>query len=127
MKSIDVNFKAQVEAKTRKNKVKKSIAILCLFFCAVSNAVQAENLNFTIFNASSASLVEFNLTTASSDVWEENLIRGGYLEPGYELDIVIADGLTTYIYDLRGNFADGSEVADYDVEFCEATSYTFTD
>lgn len=87
----------------------------------------ADKLNFLLYNDSSSDLVEFNVSPASSDAWEENLLAGGYLAPGYESGVVIADGLTTCVYDIRGGFADGSEAVDYGLNLCELGEYTFTD
>lgn len=88
---------------------------------------QAEDLEFFLINESSADLVGFNVSSASSDSWEENLLEGGYLAPGYEIGVMIADGLTTCIYDVRGEFSDGSEAEDYGLDLCDLGSYTFTD
>lgn len=87
----------------------------------------AEDLEFLLANESSEDLVEFNVSPASSDDWEENLLDGGYLAPGYEAGVVIADGLTTCVYDLRGGFADGTSVEDFGLNLCELGGYTFTD
>lgn len=87
----------------------------------------AQDLEFMLANESSADLVEFNISSASSDDWEENLLEGGYLAPGYESGVLIADGLSTCIYDLRGVFADGSEVEDFGLDLCDLGGYTFTD
>ncbi|UWQ81212.1 hypothetical protein K3725_09535 [Leisingera sp. S132] len=88
---------------------------------------QAEDLEFLLVNDSSADLVEFNVSPASSDNWEGNLMEGGYLAPGYEIDVLIADGATTCVYDIRGSFADGSEAEDYGLDLCDLGEYTFTD
>ncbi|WP_264213812.1 hypothetical protein [Leisingera thetidis] len=87
----------------------------------------AEDLDFLLINDSSADLVEFNVSPASSGSWEDNLIDGGYLAPGYEIGVLIADGATTCVYDIRGSFADGSEAEDYGLDLCDLGEYTFTD
>ncbi|AHD00626.1 hypothetical protein [Leisingera methylohalidivorans] len=87
----------------------------------------AEDLQFQLINDSSADLVEFNVSSASSDSWESNLLEGGYLAPGYEIGVLIADGATTCVYDIRGSFSDGSEAEDYGLDLCEMGGYTFTD
>lgn len=100
---------------------------LCAAFLSLATTAQSEDLSFTIFNDSSADLVEFNVSKSTTNSWEANLMRGGYLAPGYEIDVVIADGQTTCVYDLRGIFDDGSEVEDFRIDMCELGSYTFTD
>jgi hypothetical protein len=92
-----------------------------------ASAALAENLSFLLSNDSSADLVEFNVSTASSDSWEDNLLSGGYLAPGYEIDVLIADGAATCVYDIRGVFSDGSEAEDFDLDLCEMGGYVFTD
>ncbi|WP_293574261.1 hypothetical protein [Phaeobacter sp.] len=87
----------------------------------------AEDLDFLLINESSADLVEFNVSPASSETWEDNLLAGGYLAPDYEIEVLIADGATTCIYDIRGAFSDGSEAEDYGLDLCDLGEYTFTD
>ncbi|NVK14531.1 MAG: hypothetical protein HWE35_10150 [Rhodobacteraceae bacterium] len=87
---------------------------------------QAEDLEFLLVNDSSADLVEFNVSPTPSDNWEGNLMEGGYLAPGYEIDVLIADGATTCVYDIRGSFSDGSEAEDYGLDLCDLGEYTFT-
>lgn len=94
---------------------------------AFQTPATAEDLSFTIINDSSADLVEFNVSTSSSSSWEENLLEGGYLAPGYEIDVVIADGATTCIYDIRGIFNDDSEAEDFELNLCDMGAYTFID
>ncbi|MEX0286011.1 MAG: hypothetical protein AB3N23_15500 [Paracoccaceae bacterium] len=101
-------------------------ATLVLSHLTASAAI-AQDLSFTIFNASTASLVEFNVSPASSGDWEDNLLRGAYLAPDYEIDVVIADGLSTCVYDIRGIFDDGSTVEDYALDLCGLGEYTFED
>lgn len=100
-----------------------SVAVLLAF----QAPVYAEDLEFLLVNDSSADLVGFNVSPASSDKWESNLMAGGYLAPGYEIGVLIADGATTCVYDIRGSFADGSEAEDYGLDLCDLGEYAFTD
>lgn len=100
-----------------------SVAVLLAF----QAPVYAEDLEFLLVNDSSADLVGFNVSPASSDNWEGNLMAGGYLAPGYEIGVLIADGATTCVYDIRGSFADGSEAEDYGLDLCDLGEYAFTD
>ncbi|MEM6589278.1 MAG: hypothetical protein AAF641_12590 [Pseudomonadota bacterium] len=102
-------------------------AIACIAVLGISEAALADNLDFLIYNESSADLVEFNVSSSNAQSWDGNLMRGGYLAPGYEIDVVIADGLETCIYDIRGVFDDGSTAEEYDIDVCELGEYTFTD
>ena len=87
----------------------------------------AEDLAFLVVNETSADLVEFNVSPASSSDWEGNLLQGGYLAPDYEADVYIEDGLTTCVYDIRGAVDDGSSVEDYGLDLCDLGEYVFTE
>ncbi|WP_037311488.1 hypothetical protein [Ruegeria halocynthiae] len=91
------------------------------------SAAYAEDLNFRLVNDSSSALVGFNVSPTSAQFWEENLLAGDRIAPGYEADITIADGLTTCTYDIRGTFADEAEAEDFGLNLCELGEYVFTD
>ncbi len=98
-----------------------------LIVLAVHSPASAEDLDFLLYNDSSVALTEFNLSPASSNNWGESLLEGDYLAPGYEIDVLIADGLSTCVYDIRGGFSDGSEAVDYNQNLCDLGEYTFSD
>ena len=88
-------------------------------------AAQAEDLEFLLTNLSDSSVVGFYVSPTDTDRWEENLIAGGYLPSGNEIDVVIADGADTCMYDIRTEFEDGETTEDYDLDLCELGEYTF--
>ena len=102
-------------------------AASALALSAAGEPALAQDLDFLLVNDSSADLVEFNVSIAASDAWEGNLTGGSFLAPGYEIDVVIADGQTTCVYDIRGVFSDGSSAEDYDLDLCGLGEYVFTD
>ena len=93
----------------------------------ITTPAAADDLEFLLINEASVDLVAFHVSPSASFSWEENLLEGGYLAPGYEVDVLIADGLSTCMYDIRGNLADGSEAKDYNLDLCELGEYAFTD
>lgn len=107
--------------------MRKIFAAPILVASLLASSVSAEDLQFLLVNETSSDLVEFNVSSASSDEWEENLLSGGYLAPDYEIDVLIADGLVTCVYDIRGVFDDGSSVEDYDLDLCELGEYAFAE
>lgn len=107
--------------------MKKRAAAAFTAAVLMATSAVAEDLEFLVVNESSADLVEFNISPASSDSWEGNLLSGGYVAPDYEIDVVIADGLTTCVYDIRGGFDDGSSVEDFGLNLCDLGEYVFTD
>ena len=104
-----------------------TLALALLLATAVSPRVSAEDLQFLLVNAASADLTGFHITPSGSGSWEENLLDGGYLPPDHEIDVIIADGLTTCVYDILGVFRDGGAAEDYGLDLCELGEYTFTD
>ena len=103
----------------------RTIALALALSVSVGGAALAEDLEFTLINSSDASVTAFHVSHAGTSSWEENLIAGGFLPVGNELGIVIADGRTTCIYDLRAEFSDGQTLEDYGLDLCELGSYTF--
>jgi hypothetical protein len=107
--------------------MKKIVTSLTLGLTLAASAASAEDLEFMLVNETSADLVEFNVSPASSGSWEGNLLQGGYLAPDYEIDVLIADGLVTCVYDIRGVFDDGSAVEDFDLDLCDLGEYAFSE
>ncbi|KIC44011.1 hypothetical protein RA28_13490 [Ruegeria sp. ANG-S4] len=106
-----------------KSRAAAALTALSIF----ATAAMAEDLEFLIINETSVDLVEFNVSAASSDSWERNLLQGGYLASDYEVGVLIADGLTTCVYDIRGVFSDGASVEDYGLDLCELGEYAFVE
>ncbi len=92
---------------------------------AFAPLASADDLNFMLSNETSSELTGFYVSHSGTDQWEENLLDDAYLAPGYEIGVVIADGRSTCVYDISGEFADGSEVEDYELDLCELGEYTF--
>lgn len=93
----------------------------------ITSAAMAEDLSFNLINQSSSSVVEFYVSHTGTNDWEENLLSGGYLPSGNEIDVMITDGRTTCMYDVKASFEDGSDLEEYDLNLCELGSYTFQD
>ncbi|MGB0695293.1 MAG: hypothetical protein ACPGOY_06560 [Rhodospirillaceae bacterium] len=100
---------------------------LSLLASPLAAPAMAEDLDFMLINSSSSDIVAFYVSESGNNQWGENLIAGGILAADYEVGVVIADGLDVCAYDLRADFADGGVWEDYDLDFCDMGSYTFTD
>lgn len=85
----------------------------------------AEDLNFTLINNSPSPMTAFHVSPQSTNSWERNLLAGGILDVNYEVDVLIADGLSTCVYDIRADFQDGETLEDYGLDLCDLGSYTF--
>lgn len=84
----------------------------------------AEDLTFTLNNGTGAAVVEFYLSPAEVDDWEENLLGDDALSAGASTDVTVADGRTTCVYDIKTVFKDGDVVDDRGIDLCDLGSYT---
>lgn len=111
-----------------RNVIASAILSAVLLAAPVAAPALAEDLEFMLVNEASSDLVGFYVSPASSDNWEESLIpTGNYLAPGYEIGVLIADGLSTCVYDIRGVFRDGGDAEDFGLDLCDLGEYAFTD
>ncbi len=103
----------------------KQLLLGCALAAVLTTPAFAKDLSFLLTNQSSAGVVGFYVSNTGSSEWEENLLEGGILAPGYEIDVVIADGLATCQYDIRTEFEGGDSFEDYDLDLCEMGGYAF--
>ena len=85
----------------------------------------AEDLTFRLYNETSSDLTGFYISPSGQNQWGANLLQGGYLAPDFEVPVLISDDLEVCEYDIRGEFRDGQDVEDYDIDICETSEYTF--
>ena len=86
----------------------------------------AEDVQFTIINDTDSPLVGFYVTHSKTDQWGANLVPDGqFLAVGSQIGVIIDDGRTTCLYDIRADFQDGGNLEDYEINVCELDSYTF--
>lgn len=107
--------------------MKKSTAALSFALLLSATVAKAEDLEFLLVNETSSDLIEFNISSSSSNDWEGDLLEDGYLGSGYEVEVQIADGLDTCIYDIRGVFDDGSSSEEFGVDLCDLGEYAFSE
>lgn len=103
----------------------RTLALAGILTAALIGPAQAEDLSFLLTNESDVAVTGFYVSHTGTSSWEENLLEGGYLDSGYEIDVIIADGLTTCVYDIRTEFEDGDSFEDYEVDLCDMDGYTF--
>jgi len=102
-----------------------SIVAAAFLATAFSVSAHAEDLAFGLINETDVAITGFYVSPADSNNWESNLMSGGYLDGGYEIDVLIQDGLSTCVYDIRADFEDGEIYEDYDLNLCDLGAYTF--
>ena len=86
----------------------------------------AQDLQFTLVNASSHAIVEMYLSPTHQDTWGENILSVASVDPGTEGTIDITDGEEVCDYDMRFVTAEGATLeATHDM--CELATFTVTD
>jgi hypothetical protein len=91
---------------------------------AITGPAMADDLEFTLTNATSVSATEFYVSPANVDDWESNLLDGKYLPAGNEVTVTIGDGRRTCTYDLKTVFEDGRTAQNDGVDLCQTGKYT---
>jgi hypothetical protein len=109
---------------TRKIKMIRHLFAAGALLIATTGAASAENLYFTLVNTTGVNAVAFHVSESGNDEWGENLMAGGYLPSGNEIEVEIADGLDVCVYDIRTDFEDGDVLDDYGVNLCDLGTYT---
>ncbi|PWR23848.1 hypothetical protein [Zavarzinia compransoris] len=98
------------------------IVVACTAFA--SGTALAEDLAFTLKNATGVAVTEFYLSPSNVNNWEENLLGNDTLSAGDSIQVTVADGRATCVYDIKTVFKDGSNVDDRAINLCELGSYT---
>lgn len=106
---------------------KLGILFAAILSIATALPAHAEDLKFTLINDSSADITSLQISPVSTRNWEENILGRDDLPKGYEVDIVIADNLSTCTYDMLITFKDGSNIEERNYNFCDLKSYTAKD
>lgn len=99
---------------------------LPLLISFASSAV-ADKDDFWIENNTSVDLDYLYISETTSDSWGEDVLGLEYiLAPGDYVDILFNDSNPSVcLYDIRGEFADGDVVEDFEVDVCDIGSYEF--
>jgi hypothetical protein len=106
--------------------LKGGLVALALLASAVPAA--AQNVEFTLINASSQSLHYFYTNPSDQDAWGEDLLgETGTLEPGMQGTVFIGDGSDQCLYDFRFETGEGALLEVYEVDICELGENTLTD
>lgn len=103
-----------------------AVAVLALGFHTALDvrSARAEDLSFTLINDTGAAVMEFYLSPADVNEWEENLLGDDALSAGDSTEVLVADGRLTCVYDIKTVFKDGDEVDDRGIDLCELGAYT---
>lgn len=101
--------------------IAKAAAVMAAI--SFGSAAIAQDVTWTLFNNSGATLMEFYTSPVTSNDWGPDLLGSDVVESGGGGTVLIADGSTICDYDMRFVFDDGSELLDT-VDICSMASYT---
>lgn len=104
--------------KIQKQMIAATLVALPLVAIGAKSAV-AEDLQFTLNNATSYNLVQFYTSPADVNNWEEDVLGTDVLESGDSAMVTVADGREQCEYDIKGVFEDGQSVEHAAVNLCE--------
>lgn len=93
-----------------------------------TNAALAEDLVFTLKNATNSVINAFYTSPVGEDSWEEDVFGTDALAPGDSAEITIQDGRRACKYDMRFEFQ-GEDLEDLEdtQDLCELGEYTVTE
>lgn len=112
-------------SKMSKNIIMGGLAALALL--AMPATAQAEDLTFTLTNASSFNIANFYTSPANVDDWQEDVLGEDVMAAGTQADVTIADGSDQCVYDMKFVFEDGSEFVREEIDLCSLGEYTLSD
>jgi len=102
-----------------------TVAAAVLAFALGASAQTTEPVNFTIENATDATMTSLHLSLPSSNSWEEDIL-GEEVAGGESVDVTIDDNLSDCEYDIRADFDDGTHIDVRGVDFCSLEGETIT-
>lgn len=105
--------------------MRRLFTLLAASFCAMP--AQAEDLHFTLRNATGSALTEFYASPPATDDWEEDILGVDVLAPKAKAAITIGDRREDCRYDLRAVFDDGEVVEKRKVDLCDTEEFSFTE
>ena len=94
--------------------------------CFAFSAQAADDLVFTLKNATNSVITEFYASPSGVDEWEEDILGRDVLNPGESVRVTVADGRRACKYDMRFEFTEDSDLdtTTDTQDFCEMDSYT---
>ncbi|TCR04849.1 hypothetical protein [Neorhizobium sp. BT27B] len=103
-----------------------SVAAIIVGIAASVSHAHAEDLVFTLKNATSSTLERFYTSPSGVDDWEDDVFGQDVLEPGQSIKITIADGRSVCKYDMRFEFTEDSnlDTTEDTQDLCKMGSYT---
>ena len=114
-----------LKALTRKLLIASALSIP--FMASFAPSAFAVKEDFWIENNTSVNLDYLFISESNLDSWGDDVLGPEYiLVPGDHVEILFNNpDPSVCIYDIRGEFADGDVVEDFQVDVCSISSYEF--
>src|SRR4051812_17973924 len=93
---------------------------------ALPRMAQADDRDFDLINNSTSPISAVYVSPADDDDWGANVLTDN-INPGELRGILFQDELATCLYDVRVEFADGSNGELRDLDLCATNSITLDD
>jgi hypothetical protein len=108
------------------NKKLAFAAAIAAGIVASVGSARADDLVFTLKNATNSTLERFYTSPSGVDDWEDDVFGQDVLEPGQSVKITIADGRRVCKYDMRFEFTEDSnlDTTEDTQDLCQMGSYT---
>ena len=93
-------------------------------FLAVATVSGAADLDFTLVNATGVEIHQLNVSPASADEWEEDILGDTTLPDGVSVDVQFAGGSDACLWDIRVIDGEGVEIYWEGINLCEVSRVT---
>jgi hypothetical protein len=102
------------------------LALVLVATLALPGVASADERDFDLVNNSTSSISAVYVSPADEDVWGSSILNES-ISPGDSRAILFQGELTTCVYDVRVEFADGSNGELRDLDLCSTNSITLDD
>lgn len=99
-----------------------AIAVTAL---AGTNTALAADRHVKVVNKTKTPIFAFYASRTSTNDWEEDILGDDVIMPGQSMVINIDDGSGACKYDFKGEFENGEEVVQANVDVCQVGEFSF--
>ena len=107
----------------QKIKSLKVFFLAALFVMALSSVAFAGAQDFTLVNNTGFPIYKVNVSAASTNSWEEDILGSDILPNGSSVHVTFGVGNTQY-WDIQAIFEDGSAIAWYNIDLLSTYQVT---
>ena len=102
----------------------RTLVLTTLLIMLVCSCAYAAKLDFTLVNNTGYRIDIVNVTPATSDSWEEDIMGKDYLENGQSVNIHFPSKANSRLWDLQIVYTNGENFFWYDVDLTAVSTVT---